>query len=473
MPSDQKQPIPDITDDDTSLFVNRLRAQQTQRGKQQGRGRPIISALHRGYRFVAVGNKVLHSNQWKTFHDFLMDYIIRVIGRRWATSEKKKPFKLRHPLLQWHELVWKEQKAKVKTPGQVHTWVMTGASDAYLHLAYNLYLLAHNLELQDFFLSRLRNADQFYGACYEAQVAAYFTIAGFKLCLEPEHDPSTSHCEFTATSPNSSKSYSVEAKSRKHDKTTTAIGNQLYKALCKDASHTRIIFIDLNASDELVGKNPIDFCMGISDQLRNKENTLTIKGQIPPQAYIFITNNTYLYNLNDSTNSALMYLDGFNIDDFQILNRPHSLREHITLRDKHQDMFSLIPSPNEHLRIPSTFDGSIPELAFSDNPTRLLIGNKYIIPAADGTEVEGVLEDACVTNDNRTVYGIYRLSDGTGIIATNELTDAEQTAFKMHPDTFFGVSRDEQRKIADSVDLYDAMYETYKHSTRDKIFIIS
>lgn len=54
-----------------------LQAQETQRQQQQGLGKPIISALFHGYRFVAVGGQLFYSHRWKTFHDFLEHYMKR------------------------------------------------------------------------------------------------------------------------------------------------------------------------------------------------------------------------------------------------------------------------------------------------------------------------------------------------------------------------------------------------------------
>jgi hypothetical protein len=58
-----------------SSFKNTLRrnmdehkALELQRQKQQGLGKPIISANFKGYRFVAIGKELRWSENWKTFH---------------------------------------------------------------------------------------------------------------------------------------------------------------------------------------------------------------------------------------------------------------------------------------------------------------------------------------------------------------------------------------------------------------------
>ena len=101
--------------------IEELKAEQTQREKQQGKGRPIISTQFKGYRIVAVGNRICYSKEWQTFHDFLMDYIKQVLGSEWGNKELKKEFDKRHPILQWYDIVCRYQQKTIKQPGTVHT----------------------------------------------------------------------------------------------------------------------------------------------------------------------------------------------------------------------------------------------------------------------------------------------------------------------------------------------------------------
>jgi len=129
-----------------------------------------------------------------------MHYIKIVLGEAWGTSELRKAEAERHPILRWYSLVCKYQRDHVSPmAGTIRTAPMTGAVEAYLGLAYNLYLLAHNVELQDRMIKRLKDRPNFLGAYYETYVAAAFIKAGFDLALEDESDPSHSHCEFVGT----------------------------------------------------------------------------------------------------------------------------------------------------------------------------------------------------------------------------------------------------------------------------------
>ena len=53
--------------------------------------KPIISIDHQG-QFVAVGNRLHFSKKWKTFHDFLFDYIANCLTSEWGNVENKKKF---------------------------------------------------------------------------------------------------------------------------------------------------------------------------------------------------------------------------------------------------------------------------------------------------------------------------------------------------------------------------------------------
>ena len=97
---------------------------------------------------------------------------------------------------------------------EIQSSPMTGAIFALLNLSYNLFLLEHNLELQEKIITRLKNKQQFQGVLYETYVSAVFIRAGFNLELENEDDSLTSHCEFTATAPMTGTKYSIEAKAR-------------------------------------------------------------------------------------------------------------------------------------------------------------------------------------------------------------------------------------------------------------------
>jgi hypothetical protein len=164
------------------------KAIELRREQQQGLGSPIISAECNGYRFIAVRNTLHSSKSWKTFHDFLGDYLEIVMGKEWWMGEVAKAPEARHPILQWAVTAYEYQKASQRPAGQITPLAMNGAIAAIQHLAYDLYSFAHHVELQDLFVNRLRNLTLFPGARYEAAVAAMLLRAGFTPELEDETD---------------------------------------------------------------------------------------------------------------------------------------------------------------------------------------------------------------------------------------------------------------------------------------------
>ena len=77
-------------------------ASRIQRERQQGLGKPIISGELGDHRLVFVKNRLLSSKSWRTFHDFLFDYIKVTIGPEWGNAEIAKLLEQRHPILIWY-----------------------------------------------------------------------------------------------------------------------------------------------------------------------------------------------------------------------------------------------------------------------------------------------------------------------------------------------------------------------------------
>src|SRR5271156_6979312 len=81
------QPMPEFI---REAFLT-AQATRLQRERQQGLGKPIISAEVGGTRLVAIGNRLVYSEKFKTFQDFLGEYIKGVLGADWANPELKSP----------------------------------------------------------------------------------------------------------------------------------------------------------------------------------------------------------------------------------------------------------------------------------------------------------------------------------------------------------------------------------------------
>lgn len=451
-------------------FQEAMRAQRT---KQQGLGRPIISAEARGARFVAVKNRLMHSQQWKTFIDFLGDYIKTAIGSEWGNNEiNTKPLNERHPILQWYDKVCARQRVHIREKGKVYSSPMVGVTLAYYGLAYDLYCLDHNAELQRKLIERLKNADNFYGARYEVQVAAMLIRAGFEIEFEDENKRGSTHCEFAATSRITGRKFSVECKRRESSEEAgevklSKLGRTLRSALSKKANHERIVFIDMNFPYD--PKRNTMYPPQLEAALRHIrkfENNTTNGGDLPP-ACILMTNMPAHHHLDDENVGFAICLEGFKVPELQA-DREFPLHEAIVLRERHKDIHRLLKSMQNYARIPVTFDGEIPEFAFGDATQRLLVGQHYMIKDKDGNDRIAVLTSATVIENERKAFCALTMESGESHIVTWPLSDAEMSAYKGYPETFFGeVSKN--RKAEHPLELYDFFLDSYSKSAKEKI----
>jgi hypothetical protein len=178
--------------------------------------------------------------------------------------------------MQWYEGYCHFQR-RHGVDGEIKSALATGVVNCYLGLAYSLYLIKHNVELQDRSVRRLKNVEQFQGAYRELFVANSLIRAGFKLELEDETDAATKHCEFSAVS-NTEKKIWVEAKMRsvvgllgkterdgtKSMKATSQLVKHLNAAFEKPAGDERLIFIDVNTEPEIGAVPELSFRGGKS-----------------------------------------------------------------------------------------------------------------------------------------------------------------------------------------------------------------
>ena len=100
------------------IALDQHRAQERIRESQQGLGRPIICARLGEHQLVAVRDEIYFSKKWKTFPDFLTDYLKEKIGSEWGNNEIAKPISERHPILQWYDSICHLQRATIKVPGR-------------------------------------------------------------------------------------------------------------------------------------------------------------------------------------------------------------------------------------------------------------------------------------------------------------------------------------------------------------------
>ena len=444
----------------------RAETANVQRVRQQGLGKPIISTEFAGHRVIAVKNRLLYSRKWRTFHDFLCDYIKTAIGETWGNAEIAKPMEERHPILVWYQRVCEHQQRFINEPGRVHSASMTGAVAAYMHLAYDLYALDHNAKLQERLIGRLRDHNNFYGARYEVFVAATLIRAGFEIDFENEDDRSRSHCEFTATFTRTRRRFSVEAKHRASNR--FRLGRQLHRALAKQADHERIVFIDINVPDHGTGTEVPRYLLAALADLRAFEERL-LNGKRLPNAFLVVTNTPWHHHLDAEAFRSVVLADGFQIPDFKGDAAFPTLRAAIDAREHHIEIHELLRSMRDHSDIPSTFDGEIPEFAFGEGAPRLLIGQRYLIKDEAGNGRPGLLTTATVAENESKAYCGLTFDDGSSAIYTWPLSQKEMAAWRRHPDTFFGVLGQRTTKADSPLELYDFFHNAYRQTPRERL----
>lgn len=206
-----------------------------------GRVRPIIQSDFQGKKTVAVGN-TLYFGGWKTFVDFLFDYIKIKFEKEWWLTEAAKPDGSCSLVMEWARKSSKFQTENSIKKGDLFSIDPNGPMHAYLMLAYDIFVLEDNQKLQGSLIGRMQQPDRtnFWGARYEATVASTFIKAGFDIEYEDESDGSERHPEFIAVHRDTGEKIAVEAKKRNRQtvpqneseiklKITSLIGNAVGK----------------------------------------------------------------------------------------------------------------------------------------------------------------------------------------------------------------------------------------------------
>ncbi len=226
------------------------------RQKKFGKVRPIIAEDYDGHKTIAIGNRMQFvSRDYKTFTDFLLEYIKLCFGKSWWFAELKKPVADQHRVMQLafavHEYL---NMHREKIDQEVFKTELNGDTKTYLTLAYDLYVLNDHSLLQNRVLNRLKHKDQFVGARYELSIIAIFIMAGFEIEFQDEHDGSKKHPEFIAKHKATGQQFFVEAK-RRHRRSQDSnaspiklgITGLLRKAFPKvDGSLPFLVFLDLD-----------------------------------------------------------------------------------------------------------------------------------------------------------------------------------------------------------------------------------
>ena len=450
---------------------------------QQGHGRPIVSTKVGDYTIVATGNSIHWSKNWKTFTDFLSDYVKKTLGSEWGNAEIAKPLENRHPILQWYDAFCRYQAThKSEKKGELFSAPFNGVAHCYLGLAYNLYLLDHNVELQARFVARLKDIRQFQGAYYELIVANCMIRAGFRLELENEVDQSIKHCEFSAFSTETGIRYWVEAKMRSvpgvlgkttadgspSNDPTSQLTRHLSEALKKPAPDQRIIFVDLNAQPVEDAPSPPWLDQAVR-RLDSRERDLK-RGE---EAYLFITNMAFHRALESTAPRREVLAHGLGIPDF---GKPGKIRlsDWYRQKQKHKDAHKVIEALKTYPQIPDTFDGRPASEVFGKSSSnRLLIGETYFFEDIGEHGLVGKVSSVAVSEREKIAYVAVNSIDGKGNILKSELSDNELADYKKYGDAYFGDTENRHHESKDIFELYEFLVRNYTKTPRDKLLIIA
>lgn len=241
-------------------FQDQARLEQ-ERVRLYGKVRPEIAVDFKGYKLVAIGNQLLYrpSQNCRFFTDVLLEYIPHLFGREWFDREVAKPPEKRHQLFQWRVKGMNYMATQPRQADGSFCAPITGPLLAYLTVAYDLYVVAHNASIDERLVERLKEANQFQGARHELFAEATCLRAGFKIEHEDEKDRTARHAEFTATHVATGQKISVEAKSKHRPGVlgqsgprepeggaNLRFGYLLRDAVAKNPIHPLVVFLDMN-----------------------------------------------------------------------------------------------------------------------------------------------------------------------------------------------------------------------------------
>ena len=453
------------------------KAQENVRQQQQGHGNPIISWTDHGYRLVAVGKTVHWSRNWLVFPDFLLDFMKKTLGPEWGAREKSKGT---HPIFRWLEK-FQRYSDNLPTEGKLKAAPVMGFLACWLHLAYALYLIAHNDEIPELLLKRLRNPVTFMPAYYEAIVGAALAVAGFELSSAETKATSTPTPEFRAKSKKTGTTYEVEAKRKERWKSPTDdvsnanfqselrsyIRDQVHAASKKKLKNP-VYWFELNipnpyteAEWEVVGTK-------VEETVREAEKNMTVAGEPIQPAFIAITNHTFLANEDIEGDPAFAFLTTIKINDYPF-RRPVELEAALEGYDKYRDIFWMMEAWKVARTVPTTFDGTPPELLSPEGtPQRTIkIGDIVDAEDADGKLVKAKVTEIASMNDMAMVA---LTANDRHWLAKMPLSDGEAKAAQRFTDAIFGKDN-ASRGLRDDApfDLYDFLLRAQARMTQEQV----
>ncbi len=461
-------------------MLRRHQAAESVRKLQQGHGNPIVSWLDEatGVRFVAVKHTIYWAKNWVIFPNFLDHFMKKTLGHSWGDRERDKGH---HPLFRWLQ---KSQTYSSPKPGEptVKSIVMMGFIACWLHLSYALYLIAHHDELPKRLLKRLRDPVTFLPAYHETIVGAALAVAGMEISCAEKKTLSTPTPEFRAKSKASGKTYEVEAKRKDgwknptHDVTNTDfqrelevyVRDQIYNASKKTLLNP-IYWFELSISTMLTEADWRAVAKIAEDAIRHVEKSMTVNGQPIAPAYVIITNHTFVANEDVMGSPCFGFLQTIKIDDYPF-GKPIDIEVALEGYDKHRDIFWLMDAWKTASTVPTTFDGSPPELLdIEGKPRRMIkLGDAIDVADLNGSIVTATVDEICSWGDDKAMLVVG--ANGRQWFVELPLTQDEAQAARRYTDAVFGKDNSANRlRDDDPFDLYDWLLDAYANMTREQV----
>jgi hypothetical protein len=472
-------PLPADVLDHARQALRLNEAAEKVRLQQQGHGRPIFSLTFKGFRIVSVGNTLHWSKNWLVFPDFLLAFLKKSLGREWGTREKENG---QHPIFRWLKK-FKDYSDSQSTDGRLRSAPLIGCVACWLHLGYSLYLIAHHDQLPKRLLKRLRAPLTFMPAYYEAIVGAALAVAGFEIASVEIRPTSSPTPEFTAKSKATGTVYEVEAKRKDHwtapthDIASPAFLREL-EAYVRDQVHAAskkrlrnpvywlelsIPTLEAEAEWRAIGEK-------VKAVLRDAENSMTVAGNRIQPAFVVITNHTSLANEDVVGDPSFAFLETLNVADYPF-GRAMELEAALEAYDKYRDIFSMMEAWKIARTVPTTFDGTPPELLSADGEPQktIRIGDMMLVPGPDGNDVPVRVEEIA-SLDQKAAVAVHDPATDRHWLVEMPLTEGEAAAAAKYTDAIFGKSNtSRQLRDDDPTDLYDWLLDAYAESTLEQV----
>ena len=123
--------------------------------------RKIVHCDTRDFKCIAVGKSFIADKNWKTFPDFLFDYLKLVLGKGWWEYNINKVKPEQHQIISWYLKMLEFQGKQKKNSDGFYYSIPDDSMLSYTLLSYDLYTISHNSDLQERVIKRLKNSNQF------------------------------------------------------------------------------------------------------------------------------------------------------------------------------------------------------------------------------------------------------------------------------------------------------------------------